>query len=72
MPFRTSHVGKCKLLDTLVEADPHIHEDVVLYEKDLPPGYSVIDAALNHKDVDGFCMPIERLCDVLKVPLSEV
>ena len=72
MPFRTSHVGKCKLLDTLVEADSHIHEDVVLYGKDLPPGYSIIDAALNHKDVDGFCMLIERLCDVLKVPLSEV
>ena len=45
----------------------YIHEDMVL-----PDNYSIIDAALNHQSVGGFCYLIEHLCMVLKVPLDEV
>ena len=31
LPFRTSHVGRCKLLSSLVGADPHISEDIALH-----------------------------------------
>ena len=72
MPFRTSHVGRCKLLASSMETGSYIQEDVVVYGNDLPSGYSIIDAALNHKDIDTFCMMVERLCVVLNVPLSEV
>ena len=72
MSFRTPHVGRCKLLDWLVGCDPHIEADAAVYRRGLPCGYSIVDAALNHKDIDRFCMLIERLCDVLKVPLEEV
>ena len=72
MSFRTSHVGRCKLLASSMETGSYIQEDVVVHGNDLPFGYSIIDAALNHKDIDTFCMMVERLCVVLNVPLSEV
>ena len=56
LPFRTSHVGRCKLLSSLVGADPHISEDIALHKDDLPVDYCVLDAALNHRDVGGFAM----------------
>ena len=62
MFFRTSHVGRCKLLASSMETGSYIQEDVVVYGNDLPSGYSIIDAALNHKDIDTFCMMVERLC----------
>ena len=55
LPFRTSHVGRCRLLSSLVGADPHISEDIALHKDDLPVDYCVLDAALNHRDVGGFC-----------------
>ena len=72
MPFRTSHVGRCKLLSGMVQNDPHIHEDMAVFRSVLPDNYSIIDAALNHQSVGGFCYLIEHLCMVLKVPLDEV
>ena len=72
LPFRTSHVGRCKLLSSLVESDPHISEDIAVYKDCLPVEYSVLDAALNHRAVGGFCYLIKQLCLVLKVPLNEV
>ena len=56
----------------MVQNDPHIHEDIAVFRSALPDNYSIIDAALNHQSVGGFCFLIERLCRVLKVPLDEV
>ena len=65
-------MGRCKLLSSLVESDPHISEDIAVYKDRLPVEYSVLDAALNHRAVGGFCYLIKQLCLVLKVPLNEV
>ena len=71
LPFRTSHVGRCDLLSALAASDPNLLEDISVYGHDLPANYCIVDAALNHRAVGGFCFLIERLCLILRVPLDE-
>lgn len=72
LPFRTSHVGRCNLLSSLAASDPHLLEDFGVFKRKLPVNYCVLDAALNHRSVGGFCYLIEQLCLVLKINLNEV
>ena len=65
-------IFSCNLLPALAASDPNLLEDISVYGHDLPANYCIVDAALNHRTVGGFCFPIERLCLILGVPLDEV
>ena len=73
-PFRHSHVVECNLLDRCIDAttESYLLEDFALFKNRLPRTYCCIDAAINHKEINGVMTMLHNLCKVLGVSVNDV